>query len=187
MKTHSPHSLSANSAFHWGILSSVSLLHYRSNYYWFHMQHLFKGTYTGFHRHKTARETCDLEVSWWQHVKGWKLVFGNIYKLMKVSGRPTIWETHSWTYCEKHKVLLVVLPNTVIDPGAVVVHFPYAAFANTVREPASLVWRTREWIQVKILLYQPSKATTAAMVHKDNMSRKWRVQHSGKSNFYFTN
>lgn len=151
------------------------------------MQHLFGGTCTGLHRHKKARETCDLEVSWWQHVKGWKLVFGNLYNLMKVSGRPTIWETHSWTYCEKHKVLLVVLPNTIIDPGAVVVHFPYAAFANTVREPASLVWRTREWIQVKILLYQPSKATTVVMVHKDNMSRKWRVQHSGKSNFYFTN
>lgn len=42
-----------------------------------------------------------------------------------------------WTYCEKHKVLLVVLPNTVINPGAVVVHLPYAAFANTVRETAS--------------------------------------------------
>lgn len=35
------------------------------------------------------------------------------------------------TYCEKHKVLLVVLPNAVINPGAVMVHFPYAAFTNT--------------------------------------------------------
>lgn len=35
------------------------------------------------------------------------------------------------TYCEEHKVLLVVLPNAVIDPGTVVVHFPYAAFTNT--------------------------------------------------------
>lgn len=65
----------------------------------------------------------------------WQLLQGN---LIKVSGQPTLWETHSWTYCEKHKVLLVVLPNTVIDPGAVVVHFPYAAFTNTVKEPASL-------------------------------------------------
>lgn len=47
-----------------------------------------------------------------------------------------------WTYCEKHKVLLVVLPNTVIDPGAVVVHFPYAAFANTEQERARLAART---------------------------------------------
>lgn len=46
-----------------------------------------------------------------------------------------------WTYCEKHKILLVVLPNTVIDPGTVVVHFPYAAFANTVKEATSLWWR----------------------------------------------
>lgn len=38
------------------------------------------------------------------------------------------------TYCEKHKVLLVVLPDAVINPGAVVVHFPYAAFANTEQE-----------------------------------------------------
>ncbi len=45
------------------------------------------------------------------------------------------------TYCEKHKVLLVVLPDTVIDPGAVVVHLPYAAFANTVRGRASQMWR----------------------------------------------
>lgn len=34
-------------------------------------------------------------------------------------------------HCEKHKVLLVVLSNTVVDPGTVVVHLPYAAFANT--------------------------------------------------------
>lgn len=40
-------------------------------------------------------------------------------------------EFHLWTYCEQHKVLLVVLPNTVIDPGTMVVHFPYATFANT--------------------------------------------------------
>lgn len=66
----------------------------------------------------------------------WQLLHSN---LIKVSRQPTLWETHSWTYCEKHKVLLVVLPNTVIDPGAVVVHFPYAAFTNTVKEPASLV------------------------------------------------
>lgn len=35
------------------------------------------------------------------------------------------------TYCEKHKVLLVVLSHTVIDPGTVVVHLLYAAFAHT--------------------------------------------------------
>lgn len=29
---------------------------------------------------------------------------------------------------------MVVLSNTVVDPGTVVVHLPYAAFANTVRE-----------------------------------------------------
>lgn len=65
----------------------------------------------------------------------WKVLHSN---LIDFSGQPTLWETHSWTYCKKHKVLLVVLPNTVIDPGAVVVHFPYAAFTNTVKEPASL-------------------------------------------------
>lgn len=35
------------------------------------------------------------------------------------------------TYCEKHKVLLVVLPNTVIDPRTVMVHLPYAPPAHT--------------------------------------------------------
>lgn len=48
------------------------------------------------------------------------------------------------TYCEKHKVLLVVLPDAVINPGAVVVHFPYAAFANTEQEKKQNKFSTRD-------------------------------------------
>lgn len=65
-------------------------------------------------------------------------MFGNFYNLVQVSHQHTLWKTYSGTYCEKHKVFLVVLPNAVIDPGTVVVHFPYTAFANTVGEPGSM-------------------------------------------------
>jgi hypothetical protein len=35
------------------------------------------------------------------------------------------------THCEEHKILLVVLSDTVVDPGAVVVHLLNAALAHT--------------------------------------------------------
>lgn len=35
------------------------------------------------------------------------------------------------THSEEHKVLLVVLPDTVVDPGTVVVHLFDAAFTHT--------------------------------------------------------
>lgn len=37
------------------------------------------------------------------------------------------------TYCKQYKVLLVILSYTVIDPRAVMVHFPNAPLANTER------------------------------------------------------
>lgn len=37
------------------------------------------------------------------------------------------------TYCKQDEVLLVVLANTVIDPGTVVVHFPNAPLADAER------------------------------------------------------
>lgn len=37
------------------------------------------------------------------------------------------------TYCKQDEVLLVVLADTVIDPGTVVVHFPNAPLADTER------------------------------------------------------
>ena len=37
------------------------------------------------------------------------------------------------TYCKQDEVLLVVLANTVIDPGTVVVHLPNAPLTNTER------------------------------------------------------
>lgn len=43
-----------------------------------------------------------------------------------------------YTYCEKHKVLLVVLPDTVVDPWTVVVHLPYASFTHTVNSKVKL-------------------------------------------------
>lgn len=46
--------------------------------------------------------------------------------------------TYIYTYCEKHKVLLVVLPNTVVDPWTVVVHLPYTSFTHTVNPRVKL-------------------------------------------------
>lgn len=63
------------------------------------------------------------------------------------------------TYCEEHKVLLVALPDTVVDPGTVVVHLSYAAFANTVRVKG----REREEQDI-------SAAPTP--VHKENICTK---------------
>lgn len=37
------------------------------------------------------------------------------------------------TYCKQYKVLLVILSYAVIDPGAVMVHFPNAPLANAGR------------------------------------------------------
>lgn len=37
------------------------------------------------------------------------------------------------TYCKQDEVLLVVLADTVIDPGTVVVHFPNAPLADAER------------------------------------------------------
>lgn len=37
------------------------------------------------------------------------------------------------TYCKQDEVLLVVLTDTVIDPGTVVVHLPDAPLTNTGR------------------------------------------------------
>lgn len=37
------------------------------------------------------------------------------------------------TYCKQYKVLLVILSYTVIDPRAVMIHFPNAPLANTER------------------------------------------------------
>ena len=37
------------------------------------------------------------------------------------------------TYCKQDEVLLVVLANTVIDPGTVVVHLPNTPLTNTER------------------------------------------------------
>lgn len=38
----------------------------------------------------------------------------------------------SRTHCEEHKVFLVVLSDTVVHPGTVVVHLFDAAFTHTV-------------------------------------------------------
>lgn len=45
-------------------------------------------------------------------------------------GEDGIWKL---TYCKQDEVLLVVLADTVIDPGTVVVHFPNAPLADAER------------------------------------------------------
>lgn len=37
----------------------------------------------------------------------------------------------SYVHCKQDKIFLVVLPNTVVDPGTVVVHLPDAALTDT--------------------------------------------------------
>lgn len=34
-------------------------------------------------------------------------------------------------HCEKHKVLLVIFPDTIVYPRAMMIHLPYTAFTNT--------------------------------------------------------
>jgi len=40
-------------------------------------------------------------------------------------------ETSFKTYCEKHKILLVIFPDTIVHPRAMMIHLPYTALANT--------------------------------------------------------
>lgn len=85
---------------------------------------------------------------------------------------------YALTYCEKHKVLLVVLPDAVINPGAVVVHFPYAAFAHTdqgnkkkkrKKRKASLAWRTMKFKTSGKLLEQQGQISCNIPTFLDNM------------------
>lgn len=56
------------------------------------------------------------------------------------------------TYCKQDEVLLVVLANTVIDPGTVMVHLPNAPLTNTERT-------TRQRVRAKGTQNPRSRAT----------------------------
>lgn len=57
-----------------------------------------------------------------------------LFEGAKRSVAPRRWgRTGKRTYCKQDEVLLVVLADTVIDPGTVVVHLPNTPLTNTER------------------------------------------------------
>ncbi len=49
------------------------------------------------------------------------------------------------TYCEKHKVLLVIFPDTIVYPRAMMIHLPYTALTNTKMSLKRGVEKSKKW------------------------------------------